>query len=289
VTYKRVQITNTVYVNTGGIPGSSSTSDAIALYARVQLADTITTVATDAVVTALRATYADTNATPTDGTAQLYAKVNLADTAPAQSDLLARLGLTLAEANNAPDDQLSALSLSLGNETNAVPGDVIKTGFAGAGLQDLSATPTEARSAVVRTWASAQTNSGQAPTNPANAVGQQDGTVATVAGSTALVGGNASVLTLTIPVASIPAGTNRILRCYATVATGLAGGSATFTNTGGTPASGALPLTTTSPADVTLTTVGTALSVTFTSNAGLLGMNVYTVDAVGVVTTLPTF
>jgi hypothetical protein len=289
MTFKRVRIKETVYVNTGGTPGSSTTSDSIGLYARVQLADTITTTATDSLAFYARVGLADSNAAQSD-TVGLYAKVNLADTAPAQSDLLTALRITGSEVNPTPDDVLNDINLGLGNEINPAPSDLVKAGISGGALTDVSSPPSDARSASVRTWAGSQTTSGQAPTNPANAVGQQDGTVATVQGSGALVGGNASTLTLSIPVASIPPGsTARILRVYATVATGLAGGTATYTNTGGNPTGGSIPLTTTSPVDITLVTIGSALTVTFTSQAGLLGTNVYTVDAVAVVTPLNTF
>ncbi len=286
------------YARVGISDSSPGQTDVVTLYAKVNLADTAAAQA-DA-LNRLGITGQENNATPSDDYMKLRLGLpdsndvpqdtlsigaRMAETAGPQSDVLNDVNLNVEDTNLTPDDVLTLLRLGLGNETNLVPTDTVRTGFAGGGLSDTSATPTESRSSVVTTWAASQSTSGQAPTNPANAVGQQNGTNAVVQGSNALIGGNASTLTLTIPVASIPASPTRILRVWGTVAVGLAGGSATFTNTGGTPASGNLPMTTTSPVDVTLTTIGTSLTVTFTSAAGLLGQNVYTVDAVGVVTT----
>jgi hypothetical protein len=289
VTFKRVRIKEIQYVNVGGGGGSTSTSDALFMYAKVKLDPDVNATPTDAIGFYAKVGLPDTAPAQSDAVS-LYAKVNLADTAPAQSDLLARLGITGQDVNNTPDDAITALALSGIVETNNVPTDTVKTGFAGPALRDTVNTPTDARSAVVSTWGSAQTNANT--TNPANALGQADGVMATAAGVTGLSAKTAT-LTITIPVASIPASSSGYtLRMYATGTMGLLMTlSATYTNTGGTPASGTISNATnvTAPStDVTLTTIGTALSVTFTAQGSLLVASSWSVDAVCVITT-PTF
>lgn len=273
-------------VTGGGDPTQSGIYDSIGLYARVTLTDMIDP-ATDTILTKVKATYADTSVSPSDA-ATLYAKVNLADTAGAQADALKGLGLGLGDANATPVDALSALRLALSETPSPSPTDTLKTGFAGTGLNDAVATPTEARSTAVTTWASSQTTSGQAPTNPANAVGQANGTLAIVKGQGGVLSGTNSVMTLTIPVASIPATGAKTLRIYAKYISALVTSSVTYANTGGTPASGTVDFgtgddATTTPKDIALTTIGTSLTVTFTAGGGLLGIaGEYDVDAIGV-------
>jgi hypothetical protein len=289
VTYKRVKITETVYVNTGGGGGSTSTSDALFMYAKVKLDPDVNATPTDSVGFYAKVGLPDTAPAQSDAVS-LYAKVNLADTAPAQSDLLARLGITGQDANNAPDDAITKLALAGIVETNATPTDTVKTGFAGPALQDVATAPTDGRSAVVSTWGATQTNTNA--TNPANALGQSDGVFAAAAGTTGLSPKNAT-LTITIPVASIPASsTGYTLRMYATGTFALLTTlTAAYTNTGGTPASGTIASganVTAATTDVALTTIGTALSVTFNATGSLLAASSWSVDAVCVIAT-PTF
>lgn len=280
---RQVLTTKTVYVGGGG-EGSTSTSDSIALYARVQLFDQINA-ASDTLGVRVKAAYAETNAAPTD-TLGLYAKVNAADTAPAQSDQLIALALSAAEANDAPLDTLSALRLALANDTNTTPTEAITTGFAGPALSDAAPAAVDARPSItVHTWAASQASAGGGTTNGANAVGAANGTVATVTG-TGL--GGTSTLTLTIPVASVPTTGVKTLRCYIGFTASLATANVTFTNTGGVPASGTVPVangaTSATSTDLAITTVGTAFTVRVLVNSGALLAPSYSVDAVEIQT-----
>jgi hypothetical protein len=269
----------------GGDPTKSGITDSIALYARVNLADTVAS-ATDSIGVRLKAAYADTAAGQSD-TIGLYAKVNAVDTAPPQSDQLTSLALTGADTNAEPGDAITVLRLALEGDTNLVPGEAIKTGFAGPALSDSAPTPIDARPTItVHTWAASQTSSGSGVTNGANAVGAANGTVATVTGSGLLATNN--TLTLTIPVASVPASGAKTLRCFIGYTASLNTASVTFTNPGGSPASGTVPVANGAvagtPTAVALTTVGTSFTVTITMNAAALLAPTYLVDAVEIQT-----
>lgn len=268
-----------------GDPNATGITDAISLYAKVQLADTIQAAPTDTLVARIKATYSETAPVQSDSVA-LYAKVNAADTAPAQSDRLASLALTGAETNAEPQDIISALSLALPGETNSIPTESITTGFAGPALSDSAPTPIDARPTVtVHTWAASQASSGGGTTNGANAVGARNGTVATVTG-TGL--GGTSTLTLTIPVASVPASGAKTLRCFIGFSASLATATVTFNNPGGSPASGTVPVANgaviATSTDVAITTVGTSFTVQVLVNSGALLAPSFSVDAVEIQT-----
>lgn len=266
-----------------GTPGQSGINDAIALYARVNLTDTITATASDALSIQARVRYAESNPTPTEDLG-LYAKVNAADTAPGQSDALRSLALTGAETNPEPIDIISALRLALPTEANDIPSEALTTGF--TGFMDQSPAMIDQRpTTTVHTWAASQASAGGGTTNGANAVGAANGTVATVTG-TGL--GGTSTLTLTIPVASVPASGAKTLRCYIGFTASLATANVTFTNTGGVPASGTVPVangaTIGTSTDVAITTVGTAFTVRVLVNSGALLAPSFSVDAVEIQT-----
>lgn len=277
--FKQVQITNTIYV--GG--GAAGISDSIGLYARVNLSDAIATTASDAITTRIAATYAETNAGQSESLG-LYAKINNTDTAPAQTDLLTALALTGFETNPIPADVLSALSLNVGTELNSVPTETIKTGL--SGFAETAPATVDARpTTTVHTYAASQTSSGGGTTNGANAVGGPNATVATVTG-TGL--GGTSTLTLTIPVASVPTNGAKTLRCYIGFTASLATANVTFTNTGGTPASGTVPVANGAvigtSTDLVITTIGTAFTVQVLVNSAALLAPSYSVDAVEIQT-----
>lgn len=281
---RQVLTTKTIYVGGGG-EGSTSTSDSIALYARVNLSDQITATATDEITFAARATYTETNTSPSDNLG-LFAKVNVTDSAPTQSDKIISLGLGAAETNTVLSDIISALGVALPAETNATPSEEITTGFAGPALSDAAPAAVDARPTItVHTWAASQTSAGGGTTNGANAVGATNATVATVTG-TGL--GGTSTLTLTIPVASVPATGAKTLRCYIGFTASLATANVTFTNTGGSPASGTVPVTSgaveTASTDIALTSVGTSFTVKVLVNSGALLAPSYRVDAVEIQT-----
>lgn len=104
--------------------------------------------------------------------------IQVADSVAAQSDA-ATFALALAEA-----------------ESIAAQTEAVSLGISGAGLNDSNASPTDARSALLRVWLSGSAGSGV--TNPANANGQNDGAVATL--QTALAG--ASTITMTSNIGS---------------------------------------------------------------------------------------
>ncbi len=295
----------TLYARVGLDDASPGQSDDISLYAKVNLADSaggqvdalnkvaLTTVDTAAAQSddyRLGLGIADTNAAPGD---TLNIGTLIADTAPPQADALNRLALGMTETNNTPDDALTALALAGILDTNATPTEAIKTGFKGGGLSDTSPGQGDGFSTVVTTWATSSSTSGAATTNAANGVGQANGTLAIVKGSGGALGGTSATYTLTIPVASIPASGTKTLLIYATHVTGLlVTDTLTYTNTGGNPASGSVTFNDNNaigtPYTVPLTTIGTALSVTFTANTAALGaVGEFDVDAVGVRTVAP--
>lgn len=276
----RVEVPGT---GTGGGPGIT---DSIGLYARITLTDQITSTATDTLSIAAKTTYAENNATPTD-TLGLFAKVFGFDTAPGQSDALANLAIGGAEANPTPADALSALAMALTPETNATPDEAIKTGFAGSALADTSGPAVDSRpTTTVHTWASSQTSNGGGTTNGANAIGARNGTIATVTGTGLLA--TTSTLTLTIPVASVPPTGAKTLRCYIGYTSSLNTATVTFTNTGGVPASGTVPVANGAvigtSTDIALTSIGTSFTVQVLVNAAALLAPTFTVDAVEIQT-----
>ncbi len=304
--YARVLLSDTItqtatdslalYAKVGLNDASPGQGDDISLYAKVNLADTAAAQA-DA-LNKLALTTADTagaqsddyrlglglpdaNATPSD---VLNLGTTLPDTSPGQSDALNGLALGIADANDTPADALTALALAGLIDSNAAPTDTVRTGFMGSGLSDTSGTPSESRSTLVSTWAGSQTNSNTS--NPANALGQNNGTEAVCAGTTGLGAANGT-LTLTIPVASIPAAGAKVLRIYARLNEGLLlVSTCTYSNTGGSPASGTVSIASGGAAgsftDVPLTTIGTSLTVSFTAIGSLLANSTWYVDAVGV-------
>lgn len=268
----------------GGDPTKTGIYDTIGLYAKVQLTDTVAT-ATDDLLFGAHVSYAETVAAQSD-TLGLYAKVNGADTIPSQSDLLTALALTGTETNAAPVDALNALSLYTTADTNTTPTEAVKTGFAGPALADTMTPVVDARpTTTVHTYAASQASSGGGTTNGANAVGAPNGTVATVTG-TGL--GGTSTLTLTIPVASVPVTGAKTLRCYIGFTSSLATASVTFTNTGGNPASGTVPVANGAvigtSTNLAITTVGTAFTVQVLVNSAALLAPSYSVDAVEIQT-----
>lgn len=90
----------------------------------------------------------------------------------------ARAVLTAPDTKPALADAWSAFVQATYTDTRLTPTELaaLRVG----GLLDLRAAPTDARQSMVFGWASSQTTSGTAPTNPGNALGQRDGAVATV-------------------------------------------------------------------------------------------------------------
>ncbi len=274
------QVVTRIYTGGGGGPGIS---DTIALYARVNLFDTISTTASDAISTRIAASYAETNTGQAESLG-LYAKVNGVDTAPAQSDLLTALALTGYENNPVPADVLQALAVNTGTDLNAVPTETVKTGF--TGFAETAPGAIDARpTTTAHTYAASQASSGGGTTNGANAIGAPNGTVATVTGSGL---GGANTLTLTIPVASVPTNGAKTLRCYIAFSAALATATVTYTNTGGSPASGTVPVANGAvigtSTDVVITTVGTSFTVQILVNAGGILAPSFSVDAVEIQT-----
>lgn len=190
--------------------------------------------------------------------------------------------LVVQETNAAPSEAVTFIAKI--TETNTGQSEVIVA--IPPGPKETNATQGETITRTTSTWATSQSTAGTAPVNPTNALAEVNGTTATVkAGG---IANGTSTLTNTIPVASIPSGT-RTLRCYYQTVAGVTDTfTLGFTNTGGSPASGNLPegnfLTT--PYDLELSTIGSALSVAFTHAASIPGTGgQINVDATGVKTT----
>lgn len=121
--------------------------------------------------------------------------------------------IIVADSNAAPTDSFTFDIDTTLTDTNAALADALTIGI--GLLADSNPTPSEALQSLLTRWVTATATSGTtAPTNPANAQGQNNGTVATckVGGLTA----GTSVLTCTIatPMPEIAPGSTRTLVAY---------------------------------------------------------------------------
>lgn len=111
------------------------------------------------------------------------------------------IGLTIqtTDANAAPTDNPTFQLNVATSDSNAEPTEAV--GLTIGGQADTNATPTDARSALIRVWLSASAGAGV--TNPANADGQNDAVNATV--STAVAGSTTETMTSALG-SNVPSG-----------------------------------------------------------------------------------
>lgn len=193
--------------------------------------------------------------------------------------------------------QQEVLSINIdANYTDSNAGQQESAQFGFDGYLDSNAGQTEARQSEMVRWVTVTATGGNtAPTNPTNAQGQNNGTVATCkAGGLAAA---TSVLTCTIaaPFGEIPSGQTRTLRAYYNFAAGTADSITavvSYRQVGqGANTTANLPATgnfLTTPATLNLTNIDPSQNVviTFTHSATVPATGgSLTVDAVGIVTT----
>ncbi len=99
------------------------------------------------------------------------------------------LGIIVSDLNAVPTDDATFQLNALYADNNDVQSDAVQLGIQGLG--DSNAAPTDARSAQIRVWLSG--SAGTDVGSPANANGQNDGTLATI--STAVLASNPEVMT----------------------------------------------------------------------------------------------
>lgn len=204
-----------------------------------------------------------------------FAELNLSESVPAQQEVV-RFDIDLSLTDTQGEQQESA-----------------QFGF--DGFVESNAGQAEARASELVRWVTATTNGGTAPTSPANATGQNNGTVATCKAGGLAAGTSVLTCTIAAPFIEIPSGQTRALRAYYAFNAGT-GDSMTavisYRQFGqGANTSISLPATgnfLTNPATATLTNIDPAVSVTITythsATVPATGGSV-TVDATGIVTT----
>lgn len=263
----------------GNVPaGAAVMTDSYSLAATVQLSDTNAALA-DAWLATIAAAYGDNLAAAADA---ILARLPFADSIAGQTDTY-KPTIKAAETNAAQTEAILARLLGLA-DTNAALLETILARL--RGYVDTNPAQSDVSTRTVKTWANANTTSGTAPTNPTNAQGENNGTVAQVkAGGLA---NGTSTLNLTIPVASVASGTRTFYAWYQTNSGTTDSFTMSVSNPSGNPASFSLPegnfLTT--PHQVALTTVGTSYTVTFTHSATTpaTGGNIQ-IDAVAIFST----
>lgn len=205
-----------------------------------------------------------------------FAELNLSESVPAQQEVVRF------------DIELSLTDTQAGQQESA------QFGF--DGFVESNAGQAEARASELVRWVTTTANSGTAtPTSPANATGQNNGTVATCKAGGLAAGTSVLTCTIAAPFPEIPSGQTRTLRAYYAFNAGTADSMTavvSYRQAGqGTNTTINLPATgnfLTTPATATLTNIDPAVSVTITythsATVPATGGSV-TVDATGIVTT----
>lgn len=205
-----------------------------------------------------------------------FAELGVSDTVPAQQ-----------EAVNFD------INLSL-SDTQAGQAESATFGF--SGFVDANAGQAEARQSLMTRWVTVTATSGStAPTNPANAQGQNNGTVATCKAGGLAAGTSTLTCTIAAPFAEIPSGQTRTLVAYYNFAAGTADSitaQVSYRQAGqGANTTVNLPATgnfLTTPATATLTNIDPSQNVviTYTHSATVPATGgSLTVDATGIQTT----
>lgn len=213
-------------------PGAAVMTDSLALVATVFLAETNDALS-DAPLFHLDLSLADTNAEPLEGLTVAIAGDALADLMAGQSDelLFALKDGELAESLGVQGEEI-LLAVSGAQLSDAIDAqtEAATLGFSGAELSDVNAAPGDSKATTVFAWGNTTSSSGTAPTNPGNATGANNGTLAQVkAGGLA---NGTSTLNVTLASGSIPAGT-RVLRAWYQTNPAAVGDTLTLTFQGG--------------------------------------------------------
>lgn len=197
------------------------------------------------------------------------------------------LNLLQGDTNVVPADAGTYALALLQEDTVAAQTETASLGFSGADFVDSSVAPTDARTADVTSWGTSVSTVGTAPTNTANALGSNDGLVATckAAGLPTVV---PSTLNVTIARGGVPAGGTKTILAYYSTNAGVADTfTLTYTATGGTPVT--ITLTEgnflTTPFSQAITNIGGAndpvFTFTHTCTLAATGGSI-SVDAVGI-------
>lgn len=112
------------------------------------------------------------------------------------------LNIKAEDTNAEPTDNATFVLNLLQADSNADLTETVQLGISGPGFSDSNVVPTDTNSFTLRVWLSASAGTGS--TNPANADGQNNGTVATL--QTAVLGTNPIVMTSTLG-ANVPTAT----------------------------------------------------------------------------------
>lgn len=104
------------------------------------------------------------------------------------------LGIKLEDSNATPTDADTYAMQFAQTDTIAAQTEAVQLGFSGPDFNDSNAVPTDARSALIRVWLSGSAGTGV--TDPGNANGPNDGTLAVI--STALAGPTNEVMLSTL-------------------------------------------------------------------------------------------
>jgi len=202
-----VQTKKQIYLP-GGSASVGGLTDTLGLSAAVNLVETLAA-KSDTSIQNVSSSYSDTipGQSETIGLGTLYP-----DTLAGKTDVSTQsVAASYAETQAAVTDISTQSVASSYAETQAGKTEATTIGTSGSGLSDSKAAITESRSSIVDAWAGGNTTSGTAPTNPTNAQGSVNTTVATVkAGG---VANGTSQLTLTT-FSPPTGGTPNLLRLY---------------------------------------------------------------------------
>lgn len=202
------------------------------------------------------------------------------------------IGYGIAETLSTPSDAATFDIASSYGDQLALPLDMLEFAVIYA---DSVGTPTDSRGSVITRWASSNTTSGTAPTNPTNAQGEKNGTVATCKTGGVAAGTSGLVLTIATPMAEISSGSTRTFYAYYAFNAGTAdtcAASVSYRQVGqGANTTITLPATgnfLTTPTSASLTNIDPTFPITasFLHSATVVATGgSVTVDAVGVETT----
>ena len=199
----------------------------------------------------------------------------------------------LLESNAVQSDNSSFDVTAQYSESNATQTETLSVGV--ESYVDSVAAQTQSRSSLVTRWVSTtSTGGGTAPTNTANAQGQNNGSVATCKAGGIISGSSVLTCNIVAPFGEIPAGSTRVLSAYYAFNQGISdscGGIVSYRQVGqGTNTSIGLPTSgnfLTTPTTVTLTNIDPNFNIiiTYTHTAGVpaTGGSVV-VDATGIET-----
>lgn len=213
-------------------PGAAVMTDSLSLVATVFLDDT-NAVLSDTPYFELDLALADTNAAQAETLTVAVSGDALSEMVSGQADalLLALKDGELADTLGAQgEDILLSLSGEQLNDAIATQAEAALLGFSGAALSDANAEASDSKATTVFAWGNTTSTAGTAPTNPGNATGANNGTLAQVkAGG---IANGTSTLNVTLASGSVPAG-SRVLRAWYQTNPAAVGDTLTLTFQGG--------------------------------------------------------